>query len=293
MWDFYRVVRFGKAFLDSGRNAIAVYSQSASSFDTTTVIERYETQYKKPIAFQRTKQDVSNSAFVTEFQYTGRGQAYADYGELLSSYHLNKAAWKRFREDFESWKSNTSRVEMSGRESDMTIPKGNKVASTGLIEAATKDLPDTILRDGRFHITQALSHHPLSKIALKMQPEGFELLDHQTQTTACWLYNLRHVMPNTIPQAVKHRKKARAEAQGKRLDVRMYTVDSEGFLEVEAAFGEIKDESHKWDSASVAKDIVRMGMLLKDVIDTVQDKCNTAHSNTVDDQTALQGLENT
>ncbi|KAI8350248.1 hypothetical protein B0O80DRAFT_133594 [Mortierella sp. GBAus27b] len=88
------------------------------------------------------------TAFVIEFQYTDRGQAYAEYEELVLSSHLKGPARKRILEDFESWKRNESRVEMFwlGRESHMAVQKGEKVASTNLIKAATKGLPNTIIQ---------------------------------------------------------------------------------------------------------------------------------------------------
>ncbi|KAK3817770.1 MAG: hypothetical protein J3Q66DRAFT_401147 [Benniella sp.] len=122
------------------------------------------------------------TAFIIDFQYTDRDQAYADFEGLIS-------------------------------ESDMTVLKGNKNRTP---------------KGDRFHLSV-----------------------------------------KTILQAVKHRKKARAEAQGKRLDVRMYILYSEGFLKVEVGFGEIRDETLKWDGIPSAKDIDRAGMPLKDANDTV------------------------
>ncbi|KAF9349845.1 hypothetical protein BGX34_001565 [Mortierella sp. NVP85] len=86
------------------------------------------------------------TAFVINFQYTDRDQAYADYEELVSTSHLKESVRKRILEDLQSWKRNESGVEMFWleRESYMAVRKGEKVASTGLIKVATKGLPDTI-----------------------------------------------------------------------------------------------------------------------------------------------------
>jgi len=71
--------------------------------------------------------------------------------------------------------------------------------------------------------------------------------------------------------AIRHRKKSRQEGQGKRPDVRLSLVDDEGHLNIEVGFAEIKSAKHSWDGPAVSKDIVRLGLLLKDAIDTSED----------------------
>ncbi|KAF9924399.1 hypothetical protein BGZ67_009277 [Mortierella alpina] len=80
--------------------------------------------------------------------------------------------------------------------------------------------------------------------------------------------------PNTMAGAVKHRKQKSEQKQGKRPDIRQGIVDDSGEMIFETGYGEIKSGHHNPDSkksAPVARDLVRVGLLMKDELDAAED----------------------
>ncbi|KAF9373808.1 hypothetical protein BGX21_004319, partial [Mortierella sp. AD011] len=77
--------------------------------------------------------------------------------------------------------------------------------------------------------------------------------------------------PNTIAKVVQHRKQLKDEKQGKRPDVRLSAVDINGDMVIEIGHGEIKSGKHDKGGAAVSRDLVRVGLFMKDQLDAADD----------------------
>ncbi|KAF9352471.1 hypothetical protein BGX26_009722, partial [Mortierella sp. AD094] len=77
--------------------------------------------------------------------------------------------------------------------------------------------------------------------------------------------------PNTVAKVVRHRKHLSEEKQGRRPDVRLSVTDSHGSVLMEVGHGEIKSSKYDKNGAPAARDLVRIGLFLKDQLDAAQD----------------------
>ncbi|KAG0320251.1 hypothetical protein BG000_003652 [Podila horticola] len=80
--------------------------------------------------------------------------------------------------------------------------------------------------------------------------------------------------PNTMAGAVRHRKQKSEHKQGKRPDIRQGIVDDSGEMMFETGYGEIKSGHHVPDpkkSSAIARDLIRVGLLMKDELDAAED----------------------
>ncbi|KAF9094729.1 hypothetical protein BGX27_001377, partial [Mortierella sp. AM989] len=76
--------------------------------------------------------------------------------------------------------------------------------------------------------------------------------------------------PNIIAKVVRHRKQANDEKQGKRPDIRLSVVDGDGDVLIEVGH-EVKSSKNDKNGALVARDLVRIGLFLKDQLDAAED----------------------
>ncbi|KAG0050297.1 hypothetical protein BGZ83_004911 [Gryganskiella cystojenkinii] len=79
---------------------------------------------------------------------------------------------------------------------------------------------------------------------------------------------------HTMAGAVRHRKQKAECKQVKRPDIRQGIMDDSGAMMFETGYGEIKSGHHVSDpekSAPVARDLVRVGLLMKDELDAAED----------------------
>ncbi|KAF9998039.1 hypothetical protein BGZ80_006878, partial [Entomortierella chlamydospora] len=84
--------------------------------------------------------------------------------------------------------------------------------------------------------------------------------------------------PNTIAKVVQHRKQLKDEKQGKRPDVRLSAVDINGDMVIEIGHGEIKSGKHDKGGAAVSRDLVRVGLFMKDQLDAADDTYGVSNS---------------
>ncbi|KAF9346731.1 hypothetical protein BGX26_001753, partial [Mortierella sp. AD094] len=84
--------------------------------------------------------------------------------------------------------------------------------------------------------------------------------------------------PNTIAKVVQHRKQLKDEKQGKRPDIRLSAVDINRDMVIEMGHGEIKNGKHDKGGAAVSRDLVRVGLFMKDQLDAADDTYGVSNS---------------
>ncbi|KAF9342386.1 hypothetical protein BGX26_007646, partial [Mortierella sp. AD094] len=90
--------------------------------------------------------------------------------------------------------------------------------------------------------------------------------------------NVTLICPNAKTRAGAHRKELMGEKQGKRPDMLLSVVDSNTETVLEVGCGEVKGCREEKHEATTARDLVRVGLFLKDMVDHVEDMLAVTNS---------------
>ncbi|KAF8947830.1 hypothetical protein BGZ46_005468 [Entomortierella lignicola] len=116
--------------------------------------------------------DISITTFSIRFNYVDCNQAYSDFEWLIQNCHLKTSVKLRLLRDFESWKANTSNVDVFWleREKNVEIQKGKSSTSTSFVRAIASELPHAVEKDVNVVILLRFDFSPQKRVLARQRP---------------------------------------------------------------------------------------------------------------------------